>query len=58
MIVTKSYCDHCGVELDDKCDDIEITVEVGYEEFIETDLCHMCYKKLASIVMDFCNKKE
>ena len=56
MTETKIYCDHCGKELNEMHDyvDVEIDTVIG---FIRTDLCHDCVYELDRKVKEFCEQR-
>lgn len=56
MTETKIYCDHCGKELNEMHDyvDVEIDTAIG---FIRTDLCHDCVYELDQMVKKFCEQR-
>lgn len=50
-------CDHCGKELDDMHDYIEMEID-DFADYVETDLCARCYDELNNIVLQYLNKKK
>lgn len=56
MTVIKSYCDHCGKEIEVMRDYDEIDIEVCAQWF-KVDLCKECGEQLNKIVAEFCKKK-
>ena len=56
MTVTKTYCDHCGKELDEMHGFTDEDIEIGLKH-IECDLCSKCIEELARLVMDFCTNE-
>ena len=50
-------CDHCGKELDEMNDCIEIIVD-NFIDVVYTDLCLDCEKELNEIVLKYINKKQ
>lgn len=50
------YCDHCGKELNETTDYIDLELDVGQPEFIKCDLCKECKDKLIEITKNFINK--
>lgn len=55
MTVIKSYCDHCGKEIEVMRDYDEIDIEVCAQWF-KVDLCKECGEQLNKIVAEFCKK--
>ena len=56
MIEQKIYCDHCGEELDNMQDYIDIELDL-YSSWFNTDLCDECYQELSYKVKQFCKKE-
>ena len=50
-------CDHCGKELNEMNDCIEIIVD-NFIDVVYTDLCLDCEKELNEIVLKYINKKQ
>lgn len=50
-------CDHCGKELDEKHDSIDIIVD-NFLTVTYTDLCLKCEKELDEIILKYLNKKQ
>lgn len=50
-------CDHCGRELDEMHDAIEIIVD-NFIDVVYTDLCSDCEKELNEIILKYINKKQ
>ena len=50
-------CDHCGKELDEMNDCIEIIVD-NFIDVTYTDLCLDCEKEINEIVLKYINKKQ
>jgi hypothetical protein len=50
-------CDHCGKEIDDMRDYTDMNID-NFINFIKTDLCSSCFRKLDDIVLQYCNKKD
>lgn len=50
-------CDHCGKELDEMKDYIDITID-DLDDYIEADLCSDCYHELSDIVSQHFIKKN
>ena len=57
MTDTKTLCDHCGKELDERVDYTDITIECAHQ-WQDTDLCDSCFNKLWDIIYKFCLKQE
>lgn len=57
MTETRTYCDHCGVELNNMKDYIDICIDDFYSYF-DTDLCKDCFMELNNMVRKFCGKDE
>lgn len=57
MTVVKSYCDHCGKELNDMEDYSSCEIEIAYVEF-QADLCKECHGLLVKMAKDFCSCQE
>lgn len=51
MTVVKTYCDHCGKELNDMkdCPDIE----VGILDYRKADFCQKCLSELQGMIDEF-----
>lgn len=56
MTVIKTYCDHCGNELDDMKDYPD--TEIGFLDYRKADFCQKCLEELETIIYDFVNKNE
>ena len=56
MTIVKTYCDHCGKELDDMKDYPD--TDIGLLEYQKADFCQKCLEELETIIYDFVNKKE
>lgn len=56
MTIIKTYCDHCGKELDGMKDypDTEISL-IGYRK---ADFCQKCMDELDTIIADFVKDNE
>ena len=56
MTEIKTYCDHCGKELDDMKDysDIELSVL----NYCKVDLCSKCLNELQDIIDEFIKIEE
>lgn len=52
----KTYCDHCGKELDPSCDYVDMQLD-AISDFITVDLCDECREELAKLIFDFCREK-
>lgn len=50
-------CDHCGKELNEMYDCIDIIVD-NFIDVVYTDLCLDCEKELNEIVLKYINKKQ
>lgn len=51
-------CDHCGAELDDMYDYVDLDLaEFDFEPNATADLCKCCYKELSSKIAEFCNRR-
>lgn len=57
MTECKTYCDHCGAELDDMKDYPDINISV-YAYSASCDLCEKCYNELKAIVGEFVSEME
>ena len=57
MTETKTYCDHCGKQLDTMVDAVGITLETSYH-FCKADLCNECLVKLNKLVDTFLSCKH
>lgn len=55
MKKTIFICDHCGKEMDNICDFTDMKID-NFINFIEVDLCSICFYELDDIVMQYCNK--
>lgn len=53
MTIIKTYCDHCGKELDDMKDYPD--TEIGLLDFQRADFCQKCLNELDAIIRDFIN---
>lgn len=49
-------CDHCGKELNEMNDRIEIIVD-NFIDVVYTDLCLDCERELNEIILKYINKK-
>lgn len=56
MTQIKTYCDHCGKELDEMHDYPDIEIDT-IDEFLKCDLCKDCYKELSKDIHKFVNKE-
>ena len=56
MTIVKTYCDHCGRELDDMKDYPD--TEIGLLGYRKADFCRKCLEELETIIYDFVNKNE
>lgn len=56
MTQTKTYCDHCGKELDEM-HDYPLTEFDTIDEFVRCDLCKDCYEELSKLIRWFVNKE-
>lgn len=52
MTYTKTYCDHCGIELSLQYDYCDEKIETLNKHF-NVDLCVDCVEKLNALVKDF-----
>ena len=50
-------CDHCGKELNEMNDCIEIIID-NFIDVVSTDLCLDCEKEINEIVLKYINKKQ
>lgn len=57
MTETKTYCDHCGKELNDMHDCCDIEIDFSCHWF-KTDLCKDCFEKLFAIAENFCERSD
>ena len=57
MTKTKIYCDHCGKELNEMHDYIDVEIDMGVS-WLRTDLCQECMHELKELVYSFCEKAE
>ena len=57
MTVMKTYCDHCGKELDWHKDYTDLALEFEVRPHLDIDLCNACMDKLYRNVVRFCNKE-
>ena len=57
MKKTTYTCDHCGKELNEMQDCIEIIVD-NFIDVVYTDLCLDCEKEINEIVLKYINKKQ
>ena len=57
MTEIKVYCDHCGKELDEMSDYVDLHIKVAHRG-VTTDLCTSCFKKLAEAIYDYCGKGD
>ena len=55
MTQTKTYCDHCGKELDEMRDYPDTELDI-IDEFLKCDLCKSCYEELSRTIRKFVNK--
>lgn len=53
----KTYCDHCGKELDLANSYEDTTIELAYK-WLTADLCNDCIEKLYKIICEFCNTER
>lgn len=56
MTETKTYCDHCGKELNnmkDYCD-----TEIMLLNYVNTDLCVKCINELQGLIEHFVKERE
>ena len=56
MTIVKTYCDHCGKELDNTSDYISAEIEIAYVE-INADLCCGCLGDLVEAAKAFCTQQ-
>ena len=56
MRVVKDFCDHCGKELDNMRDYVDVDIEFSHI-FVNADLCTDCFDELNEIVLKFCKKE-
>lgn len=49
-------CDHCGKELNEMHDYVEIEIR-DFADYVETDLCAKCYDELNNMLLQYINKK-
>lgn len=54
MTETKTYCDHCGKELNAMHDYFDLQVEALH--YFSADLCSDCLEKLEDLMKNFCKK--
>ena len=52
MMETKTYCDHCGKELDAMKDYTEISIDIP-TDIINADLCVSCYNGLIAEISEY-----
>ena len=57
MKKTIYVCDHCGKELNEMNDCIDIIVD-NFIDVVYTDLCLDCEKELNEIILKYINKKQ
>ena len=48
-------CDHCGKELDEMKDYVDVEFDALY--WFRTDLCSECYAEISQIIKQFCQKE-
>lgn len=56
MTIVKTYCDHCGKELDNTSDYISAEIKIGYVE-INADLCFKCIGDSVEKTKAFCTQQ-
>lgn len=49
----KTYCDHCGKELDSSCDYVDVQLD-AVSDFITVDLCDECREEFVKLIFDSC----
>ena len=54
MKLHKALCDHCGKELDEMKDYIDISIDMNHI-WLTKDLCADCVEELKSIIEKFCD---
>lgn len=57
MTIKKTFCDHCGKQIDSMTDYTEICVSLG-GNFDETDLCTDCFADLWAVINGFIHDKR
>ncbi len=57
MRETKTYCDHCGTELNAMRDYDDLIIDMGHVS-VKTDLCDECFEELYGVVCKFCGKEK
>lgn len=57
MTETKTYCDHCGKELDEMHDYVDVEIDMS-TSWLRTDLCQECMQELKDIIFTFCEKVD
>ena len=57
MTETKVYCDHCGKELNEMHDYVDVEIDTGIF-WTRADLCQECTHELKELVYSVCEKAE
>lgn len=57
MKVSKVFCDHCGMVLDEMHDYVDLHIEICHKEH-NVDLCDECFEKLDKIIKGFCGNQK
>jgi hypothetical protein len=55
MTEIKTYCDHCGTELDKMTDYEDVEIEMAHKHQ-KVDLCVECFEELHCIIKLFCKQ--
>lgn len=50
-------CDHCGKELDQKNDYVDMSID-NLTGYVDADLCCSCLYELKDIILQYINKKN
>lgn len=56
MTEKKTYCDHCGLELNEMIDFTDTDIEL-ISVNINTDLCVKCHRELCKLIKEFCSER-
>ena len=57
MKKTTITCDHCGKEINGISDYTDMKID-NFINYVETDLCSECFRKLDDMILQYVNKKK
>ena len=57
MKIAKTFCDHCGMVMDEAYDYVDLKIEVNHKTH-DVDLCSDCFEQLNNVIGEFCSNQK